>query len=105
MTQLEQLKAKAREILKKKTGMVTADFFDELDTLIETVYQARTEFNIGKTLAEGYQAGYQARTEEIMKIAEGMECDENFSGHWRSGYAHAKTDLIATLKDPKISNE
>ncbi len=63
------------------------------------------------TLENIYEAGYHARTEEVVKIAEGMK--KNNSAYeqrdkpramWADvGYDQALTDLIAALT-PKVSN-
>lgn len=111
MTQsLQEWKKKAREEYAEKVncgevyGLVGKEYvdvteyhYDFIDTLIEQVWNARGE--------------------EVMEIAEGMEQENNYStayGDWTperaieeeaktQGYNQALTDLIATLT-LKISN-
>ncbi len=95
MNQLEQLKAKAREKLAVPNirDIATKGLFtihlDDLDTLIETVYQARTE-EIQHVIGEARDNNRHNATEYGEGVYEGL-C-----------YAY---HLIATLKDTKISKE
>lgn len=93
MTQLEQLKAKMRHQFRdiRIDDIHECEFhLQQLDTLIETVYQARTE--------------------EIMKIAEGCKAtikptDDAHTFYNKQSWNAALTDFIDTLKNTKISNE
>ncbi len=98
MTQLEQLKAKAREESSAiafyqyayiPMGVHSENYWKAIDTLIETVYQARTE-EVRKLALRWYDENYKHGKHEDGSTT--YITEKEFD------------DFLATLKDTKITN-
>jgi hypothetical protein len=95
MSQLEQLKAEARETILNiwpDDSEITQTVMRVVDTLIETVYQARTE-EVRKLALRWYDDNYKHGEKRQEDGSTTYITEKEFD------------DFLATLKDTKISNE